>query len=292
MSSSYELIEAEKANHPIKGMCVWLGVSRSGFYEWRDRPPSPTADRRAELTALITEVFDEFKQRYGYRKIRRTLRRRGVRVSEWLVRSIMASEGLVCCHPRPFRVTTETDGSVGPVDLVERDFTATAPGEVFVGDITYVRTWQGWVYTATVIDVFTREVVGYATADHMRTSLAIDAIDMAVSAGRVNPGAVFHSDRGSQYTSTEFAAFLKTNDMRGSMGRTGVCWDNAMAESFFATLKKELIHRTVFPTRRSAEREIAKYIELFYNRVRIHSKIGYNTPFETREMWESNRQAA
>lgn len=292
MSSSYELIETEKANYPIIGMCDWLGVSRSGFYQWRDRPPSATADRRAALTDQIVKVFDEFKQRYGYRKIRATLKRRGVQVSEWLVRSIMAAEGLVCCHPRPFRVTTDNDGSTGPVDLLQRDFTATGPGEVFVGDITYVPTWQGWVYLATMIDVFTREVVGYSTADHMRTPLITDAVAMAVRSGRVNNDAVFHSDRGSQYTSIEFAAFLARNNMRGSMGRTGVCWDNAMAESFFATLKKELVHRTVFPTRRSAEHEISTYIELFYNRCRIHSNLGYNTPTETREMWESNQQAA
>jgi len=292
VSSSYELIETEKANYPIIKLCAWLGVSRSGFYEWRDRPTSATADRRAALTDQIVKVFDEFKQRYGYRKIRSTLKRRGVQVSEWLVRSIMAAEGLVCCHPRPFRVTTDNDGSTGPVDLLQRDFTATGPGEVFVGDITYVPTWQGWVYLATMIDVFTREVVGYSMADHMRTPLIVDAVDMAIRSGRVKDDAVFHSDRGSQYTSTEFAAFLARNNMRGSMGRTGVCWDNAMAESFFATLKKELIHRTVFSTRRSAEYEISRYIELFYNRCRIHSKLGYNTPSETRETWESNQQAA
>jgi len=291
VSSKYELIDAETATYSIVKMCVWLMVSRSGFYEWRDRPESATASRRAELTALVVGVFDEFEQRYGYRKIRFTLAQRGVEISEWLTRSIMTAEHLVCCHPRPFHTTTDNDGTNGPVDLLERDFTATGPGEVFVGDITYIPTWGGWLYLATTIDVFTREVVGHATASHMRTELIIDAVDMAIANGRMKPDAIFHSDRGSQYTSKEFADYLDDHDMRGSMGRTGVCWDNAMAESFFATLKKELVHRTVFPTRKSAAREITKYIELFYNRRRIHSQLGYNTPAATRETWEQQAKA-
>ena len=223
MSSKYEFIDGEKANYKILQMCAWLEVSRSGFYEWRDRPDSATTERRAHLTTLVEGIHNEFDQRYGYRKIRIELGYRGVHVSDWLVRDIMNTEGLVCCHPRPWRATTDNDGSTGPADLIGGDFTATAPGLRFVGDITYIRTGAGWLYLATVIDLFNREVVGYAMANHMRTSLISTAINMAYNNGRVMPGAVFHSDRGSQYTSVEFASCLIRYRMRGSMGRTGVC---------------------------------------------------------------------
>jgi putative transposase len=291
VSTAYELIDRDE-RCPVVKKCVWLGVSRSGFYAWRDRPPSATTLRRAEVTVLVIEVFDEFEQRYGYRKIRVELARRGHRVSEQLVRDIMASEGLVCCHPRPWRATTDNDGSGTVVDRLGGEFCAGAPGERFVGDITYVKTWGGWLYLATVIDLFNREVVGYSMASHMRTSLICSAVDRAVANGRVKPGAVFHSDRGSQYTSGEFAAYLEANDMVGSMGRTGVCWDNAVAESFFATLKKELVYRTVYPTLEQARRSITEYVEVFYNRRRIHSKLEYNTPLETRQAWENRQEAA
>ncbi len=292
MSSKYEFIDAEKADYSIVKMCEWLGVSRSGFYEWRDRPDSDTTERRVVITGLVRSLFDEFEGRYGYRKLCAELARRGERVSEWLVRSIMASEGLVSCHPRPWRATTTPDGSTGPEDLLEGEFTAPAPGERLVGDITYIRTGSGWLYLATVIDLFNREVVGYSIASHMRVSLVTRAVQMAVDRGLVNPGAVFHSDRGSQYTSAVMADFLTSYDMRASMGRVGVCWDNAVAESFFASLKKELVHRTFYPTHEVARHEVSKYIEDFYNRRRIHSFNGYNTPYETRQAWELMELAA
>lgn len=292
MSDKYEFIDAERANYPVVKMCVWLGVSRSGFYDWLKRPESATTTRRAEITGLVKSVFDEFDQRYGYRKIRAVLARRAVPVSGWLVRSIMTTEGLVCCHPRPWRQTTDSDGSTGPADLLHGDFTADAPGDRFVGDITYVRTGSGWLYLATVIDLFNREVVGYAMATHMRASLVVDAVAMAVGRGSVNRGAVFHSDRGSQYTSTDLSEFLRLNGMRGSMGRVGVCWDNAVAESFFASLKKELVYRTFYPNQTVARHEIGRYIEDFYNRRRIHTFNGYNTPHETRQAWENRNLAA
>lgn len=292
MSDKFEFIDAEKDNYAIVKMCEWLGVSRSGFYDWRDRPESATAQRRAEITELVVSVFTEFDQRYGYRKITAELGRRGVTVGAWLVRSIMAEQGLVCCHPRPWRLTTDPDGSDGPDDLLEGDFTSPAPGDRFVGDITYIRTGSGWLYLATVIDLFNREVVGYAMATHMRTELIVNAMGLAVDRGMVNPGAVFHSDRGSQYTSAEFAACLEGHKIRGSMGRVGVCWDNAVAESFFASLKKELIHRTAYLNHRVARHDVAKYIEDFYNRRRIHTYNGYNTPQEARQAWENRKLAS
>lgn len=292
MSSKFEFIDSEKANYKIVKMCAWLEVSRSGFYEWRNRPASATAIRRAEISELVCAVFDEFEQRYGYRKIRVELSDRGVLASEWLVRQIMTENGLVCCHPRPWRATTDNDGSAGPADLLEGNFTSDAPGEAFVGDITYIHTGSGWLYLSTVIDLYNREVVGYALASHMRASLVTDAVDLAVKRGLINPNAIFHSDRGSQYTSGDMATCLAGHELRGSMGRTGVCWDNAVAESFFATLKKELVHRTTFPTLQAARHEIVKYIEDFYNRRRMHSKNGYTTPLQARQTWENMNQAA
>jgi transposase InsO family protein len=290
VSSRYEFIDSEKANYPICRMCVWSDVSRSGFYEWRDRPASATTERRAALTAQVKVIFAASRQTYGYRRVQVQLGLDGVEAGPELVRAIMAAEDLVACQPRPWRTTTTPDGTAPPADLLERDFTAQRPGERFVGDITYVRTWAGWLYLATVIDLATKEVVGWSMADHLRTELICDALSMAYRNGRTMAGAVFHSDRGCQYTSGEFATHLRVLRMVGSMGRTGVCWDNALAESFFASLKKELVYRTVFPTRRHARNAIAEYIEVFYNRQRLHSGIGYCTPLQARELF--NNKAA
>lgn len=292
MSSKYEFIDAEKANYPIIKMCRWADVSTSGFYEWRNRPASATAERRAALTVEIRRVFDESDETYGYRRVHEQLDREGIEAGPELVRQIMRDEGLVACQPKPYKVTTIADGEPGPADLCERDFTAAAPGVKLVGDITYIRTWQGWVYLATVIDCYSKMVVGWAMADHMRTSLVTDALDAARRNHRLAAKCIFHSDRGSQYTSTDFAAYLAKHDLRGSMGRTGVCWDNAMAESFFASLKNEFVYRTVFPTRKKAMDAIASWIEIRYNRKRLHSGIGYRTPWEAHTAYFAGDQAA
>lgn len=293
MSSKYEFIDGEKANYPIVKMCLWANVSKSGFYEWRNRPASATTERRDSLRVRIVEIFDENDQTYGYRRVHEQLANEGVEAGPELVRSIMREAGLVACQPRPYKVTTLADaGQPGPADLCQRDFTAPAPGVKLVGDITYIRTWAGWVYLATVIDCYSRMVIGYAMADHMRTSLVTDALDMARHNSDLAKDCIFHSDRGSQYTSDDFADYLDEHDMRGSMGRTGVCWDNALAESFFASLKNEFVHRTVFPTRRKAIDAIAHWIEIRYNRKRLHSGIGYRTPLEAHNAYDSESVAA
>jgi len=293
VSSKYEFIDGEKANFPIVKMCQWSDVSKSGFYEWRDRPASATVERRAALAVRIGRVFADSDGAYGYRRVQRQLEHDGVEAGPELVRRIMADEGLVACQPRPFRVTTiADDAAAGPVDLCARDFTAEVPGAKLVGDITYVRTWAGWVYLATVIDCCTRMVVGYAMADHMRTSLVIDALAMARRNVDLVEGCIFHSDRGTQYTSTDFAVYLKDTGMRGSMGRRGQCWDNALAESFFAALKNEFVYRTVFPTRAKAISSIASWIEIRYNRKRLHSGIGYRTPWEAHRSYVAQSRVA
>ena len=177
-------------------------------------------------------------------------------------------------------------------DLVNRDFTADAPGEKMVGDITYIPTWEGWLYLATVIDCHTKKVVGYAMDDNYKTPLIIEAVRMAARNLTFARDAIFHSDRGSNYTSAGFASALVEHGVRQSVGRTGICYDNAMAESFFATLKNERVHRTVYPTRQRARADIAQYIELRYNTRRIHSGLGYCTPQEVYDAWLESQEAA
>ena len=274
-------------------MCRWLGVSRSGYYAWRDRPASATAARRAALAEEISRIHVDVDGTYGYRRMTAELARRGLSACFEQVRSIMRELGLVACQPRPFRVTTDSDDAPhGVPDLVGRDFTAEDPGTKLVGDISYIKTWAGWLYLAVVIDCATKMVVGWSMANHMRASLIIDAIDMAHTQHDIKPGCITHSDRGSQYLSDDYRKHLKTLGMRQSVGRTGICWDNAMAESFFAALKNELVYRTVFPTRRHARKAIAKYIEVFYNRKRIHSGIDYRTPQEAYNDLTETQQAA
>jgi putative transposase len=274
-------------------MCSWLGVSTSGFYEWRSRPTSATARRREQLKEFIVQIFDDSDETYGYRRVHAELARRGVRCSVELVRGLMRELGLVPCQPRPWRHSlTEGDPTADPIpDLVARDFTAEAPGVKMVGDITYIPTWEGWVYLATVIDCHTKEVVGWAMDDNYKTSLISAAITMAARNYTLKPGAIFHSDRGSNYTSAEFARTLRGLNIRQSVGRTGICYDNAMAESFFAALKTERVHRTAYPTRHHAMKDVARYIELRYNSQRLHSGLGYKTPREVRNEY-LNRQLA
>jgi putative transposase len=274
-------------------MCVLLGVSRSGFYEWRDRPVSATASRREDLKELIVVSFEDSDGTYGYRRVRADLLDWGVQCGPELVRDLMRELGLQPCQPRPWRHSlTEQDGAAGPIpDLVNRDFTAPAPGQKMVGDITYIPTWEGWLYLATVIDCHTKEVIGWAMDDHYKSPLIEAALRMAARNRDLASQAIFHSDRGSNYTSTAFAKAVKSLDLRHSVGRTGICYDNAMAESFFAALKNERVHRTEYPTREHARRDIARYIELRYNSRRRHSGLGYRTPKQVHDEY-LNRQLA
>jgi transposase InsO family protein len=302
VNERYEFIDAEyeqnidesvAAAPTIGQMCRWLSVSRSGYYEWRARPESDTARRRAELKIKIGVLFDLFDQTYGYRRIHAELIRGGEQVGLELVRKLMRELDLYPCQPRPYKTTTQRDGDQHAAeDLLRRDFAAEEPGTKLVGDITYIHTWQGWLYLATVIDCFNREVIGYAMAGHMRTELVTDALAMAAVNHPLQLECIFHSDHGSQYTSTEFTGTLADLGMRQSLGRTGICFDNALAESFNGVLKTERVYRTVYPTRKRATEDIARYIEIFYNRRRIHSALGYRTPHEVRTEFLNRPQAA
>ena len=300
MSDKYEFIDEEYATAAtdtapapsITRMCQWLWVSKSGFYEWRSRPDGATAERRERLKLLIKKAFDDSDGSYGYRRITLQLARWGIRAGAELVRRLMRALGLVACQPRPWRPSTTEQGAAGPIpDLVNRDFSAAAPGDKMVGDITYIPTWQGWLYLATVIDCATRKIIGWAMDDNYKTPLISSAIEMAARNLALPPGAVFHSDRGSNYTSAEFAAVLEQLGIRQSVGRTGICYDNALAESVNAAVKVELVNRTVYPTRKKAKEAIARYIELRYNRTRLHSGLGYRTPQEVLDEY-LNQQAA
>jgi len=294
VSVKFAFIDGEEGNYPIYKMCVWAKVSRSGFYEWRDRPPSATAVRRDELAALVRFAFEHSDGTSGYRRIHAQLRRWGHYFDDETIRSVMRELDLVACQPRPFRpITTVAGDSAGLPDLLKRDFTATAPGCKLVGDITYIPTWEGWLYLATVLDCFSKKVVGYAMADHMRTSLVTDALQMAANnIGFTTGETIFHSDRGCQYMSAEFAVVAAGLGVRRSVGRTGVCYDNAWAESFNGTLKNERVHRTSYPTRQHARVDITRYIELRYNQIRLHSALGYMTPNEVELAWFEKHQAA
>lgn len=294
MSVKYAFIRSEEGAYPISSMCRWARVSRSGYHAWKTRVPSARSRRHAELAELVRFSFEQSDQTYGYRRVHADLVRWGYRVDDETVRSIMREQDLVACQPRPWRPTTTTAGAAGTTpDLLGRDFTACAPGVKLVGDITYIRTWQGWLYLATVLDCCTKKVVGYAMAEHMRTELPAAALDMAARNGHIRKDiTIMHTDKGGQYTSDEYVKHAKKLGLVRSVGRTGVCYDNAWAESFNGTLKNERVHRTAYPTREHARVDITRYIELRYNSRRLHSALGYRTPNEAEEAWYAANTAA
>lgn len=281
MSERYSFIRAEKAcsGFPVRRGCMLLEVSASGYYAWRDRPASPTAVRRAEIALLAATAHAASDGRNGYRRVHRDLLADGVCCSWQLVRRVLREQDLAGAQPRAYRVTTrqDPDAKAAP-DLLCRDFTSEEPGTRLVGDITYIRTWAGWAYLAVVIDLATKMVVGWQLGNRATAQLCVDALEMAQRNEHLEPDAIFHSDRGCQYSSGTFNRCTARLGVRQSMGRTGVCWDNAQAETFFASLKVECVYRTAIPSLQHARRTIGRYIEVFYNRRRRHSALDYQTP--------------
>jgi putative transposase len=302
VTEKYSFIDNECAEIPDEGpggapaimqMCTWLGVSKSGYYEWRSRPASMAEGRRELLKIKIEALFKANNAEYGYRRLHAALARGGEQACPELVRQLMRELGLEPCQPRPWRHSLTEQGAAGPIpDLVRRDFTAGKPGEKMVGDITYIPTWEGWLYLATVIDCATRKIAGWAMDDNYKTPLITAAVKMAARNLALPEGAIFHSDRGSNYTSAEFAGELEELGIRQSVGRTGICYDNALAESVNGTLKVELVYRTMYPTREKAREDIARWIELRYNRTRLHSGLGYRTPQEVLDEYLNGQEAA
>ncbi|MBK8463752.1 MAG: IS3 family transposase [Nigerium sp.] len=266
----------------VRQMCGWLGVSRSGYHEWVKRPVSATARWRADLGDVIEALHDANDGTYGYRRMHAALARSGRRCHPDTVRSVMRERGVAGCQPRSKRrCTTRQAAQVADIpDLVGRDFTSDTAGAKLVGDITYVPTAEGWLYVALVIDCFSRAIIGWAMDDNYKTPLITAAIRMAARRVPLPPNAVFHSDRGSNYTSDEYATVLDRLGLSRSVGRTGICYDNALAESTNGALKVELVNRRHYPTREIARKDIARWIELFYNQRRLHSTLGYKTPNE------------
>jgi len=277
-------VKANQAVFSIAMMCRVLGVSRSGYYAWRDRPPSRRALADARLGDRIKAIHSDSRRTYGAPRVHAALAAEDERVGCKRVARLMRRHGLEGVHRRKFVRTTQRDEAQRPApDRVERNFSASTPNELWVADITYVPTWEGTLYLAVVQDVFSRRVVGWSMANHMRTELVLSALQMAVDQRRPT-NVIHHSDQGSQYTSVAFGTRCEKVGVEISMGSVGDCFDNAMAESFFATLECELIDRSIFRTREEARLEVFDFIEGFYNTNRIHSSIGYVSPiaFERR----------
>jgi putative transposase len=281
------MIEAEKATEgvPVSRACELLGVSRSGFHKWQTRPPSDRALSDAWLIAKITEIHAANRGVYGAPRVHAELRLQyGIRVGRKRVERLMRQAGLSGLIPKKRgRTTVRVPGVRVADDLVKRQFQPDAPNGLWIADITYLRTWEGWLYLAAVQDAYSRRIVGWSMADHMRHELVVDALQMAVSRRRPAPGLIHHSDQGGQYVSLGFGQQCTKAGISRSMGSTGVCWDNAVAETFFATLKKEIVYRRSWPTRRELIGEIFEYIEAFYNRQRRHSTLGMLSPVEFEE---------
>ena len=278
----YPFIEAEKAGRRnVSRACALLKVSRVAFYAWLSGRSQREQDD-AELAGQIQAVHQESRGRYGAPRIHAELARRGRRHGRKRIARLMRAAGIAGKTPKRWRKTTIADpAAAARADQVRRDFTADA-GKLnarWCGDITYIGTWEGWLYLATVIDIASRRVVGYAIADHLRTELVAGALSNAVAARDPGPGVIFHSDRGCQYTSAAFASLANDHDVMLSHGRTGQCWDNALAESFFASIKGELLHLQAWPTKAAARRAIVEYIG-WYNGTRLHSSLGYRSPAE------------
>ena len=292
----YPFIEAEKVGkHNVKRACELFEVSRSAYYQQKSGVRSVRRRVDAELTERITAVHAVSKGTYGAPRVHADLADAGLRHGRKRVARLMRVAGLAGKSPRRWRTTTIPDPNAGSrPDLVGRDFTVdpAAVDTRWCGDITYINTWQGWLYLATVIDLASRRIVGWAVAEHLKTDLVDDALTDALRRRRPTSGLVFHSDRGCQYTSAQHARLAGTHGIQLSVGRRGQCWDNAVAESFFATLKKELVHRRSWPTRRELISEVFEFVEGFYNTTRRHSTLGYRSPaqFETMTTTTINKE--
>jgi len=276
----FKLIDAEKASYPISLLCRVLGVSRSGYYDWKDRPPSNRDRENAALTEKIRQIHHRSRQVYGYPRVHAELKALGVHSSRKRVARLMRKAGLRGCpRDRKKRTTTRRDKHAVPApDLVKRNFHAIAPDKLWTSDITYVHTQEGFVYLAFILDVYSRKVVGWSMASHLRTELVVDALEMALWRRKPDAGLIHHTDRGVQYTALSFGKRLEEAGIVPSMGRAGSALDNAISESFVASLKAELLYRHRFLSREAARTAVFDYIEGFYNRMRRHSSLGYLSP--------------
>ena len=280
----------EKANHPVKRLCRVLGVAPSGYWAWRKRGPSVRAQADARLSVQIGALYQASRGTYGAPRLQAALVAEGTRCGRKRVARLMRLAGLVGCHrrrpfPTPHTTVRDPQAEVAP-DLVQRQFVATQPNQLWIADITYIPTLaEGFLYLAVVLDVFSRRVVGWAMAPHLRAELVVGALEMAVWNRQPDAGVIHHSDHGCQYTSLLFGEHCQAVGIQCSMGTVGDCYDNAMAESFFATLECELLARQPFPTHLAARTALFDYLEVFYNRQRRHSALGYLSPDDYERRW-------
>ena len=274
-------IEERRTEYPVAVLCRVTGVSRSGYYAWARRLPSAAATRRETLATHIREIHAEMKGRYGSPRLTAELSERGIACCVNTVANVMRIHGIRAKTVKRFVRTTDSSHRM-PVaaNVLDRDFTATKPNEKWVMDLTYLPTREGWLFLALVVDLFSRRIVGWSMAATMTSRLVVDALTMAKCQRDVTAGLVAHSDRGSQYASEHYQAELRHAGMVGSMSGVGQCWDNAVVESTFASLKRELVHHETYATREEARASVFEYIEVFYNRVRRHSTLGYVSPAE------------
>jgi putative transposase len=277
----FPFVDAEKAKYPVEVLCDVLGVSRSGFYAWKQQTPSARSRRRARLTLEIAAAHKKSKRRYGSPRVYRALRAKGERVSRKTVERLMRENGIVGRQKRRFRRTTDSKHTspIAP-NVVQRQFEPKGANQIWAGDVTYIATATGWAYLAVLLDLFSRRVVGWAISTKNDTALALAALRHALRGRLVPVGLVHHTDRGSPYASEDYRAALTERGMIASMSRKGDCWDNAVAESFFATLRVELVDDERYPTPGAAEVSIGDYIERFYNTERLHSFLDYVSPIE------------
>jgi putative transposase len=291
---TFGFIAAKRAEHSISIMCRVLEVSRSGYHAWAKRPASARALEDARLTRRIGELFSKRRARYGSPRIWLDLViDDGERISRKRVERLMRLAGLSGSPTRRWCATTiRMPGVRVADDLLDRKFSAQAPNQVWVADITYLRTWQGWLYLVAVQDLYSRRIVGWSMADHMRTELVTDALEMALAQRRPKRGLIWHSDQGSQFVSLAFGQKARAAGIAQSMGSKGDCFDNAVAESFFATIKKELTNRRSWPTKDELRSEVFDYIEVFYNRQRRHSALGQRSPADYEKMQPTALHAA
>lgn len=277
----FRFIEVEKANFPVSLMCRVLRVSRAGYYAWRVRKPSARARSDEKLTIEVKAAHRASRGTYGSPRVHRELSAQGLTVGRHRVARLMRICALAGKRRRRFRITTQSN-HVHPIaeNALERRFEVEQPNQAWVTDITYVWTLEGWLYLATIIDLYSRRVVGWSMSKRIDQALTLRALSMALKARTPRSELMHHSDRGSQYAAHAYRKMLDAHGITCSMSRKGNCWDNAVAESFFATLKVELVYESIFRTRAQAKAAIFEYIEVFYNRVRRHSSIGYVSPLE------------
>jgi putative transposase len=277
----YAFILASEVAFPVAAMCRVLEVSTSGFYDWKAQPISARSERSATLRSKVRDLFEKSKRRYGSPRIQAELRAEGHRVSGKTVAAIMRAEGLVARPKKRFRATTDSkhDDPIAP-NIVERDFVAAEKNETWVTDVTCIWTRTGWLFLAVMLDLFSRRVVGWATSATNDRHLALQALRAAIAGRRPRAGLVHHSDRGSPYASADYRDELARFGIVPSMSRKGDCWDNAVAESFFSTLKTELVGDRIYASYDDADLAIAEYVDTFYNATRRHSHLGYVSPIE------------